>query len=85
MTSERIASSLARPPALRITCASPSASPAYLPGCRRASMQVRMAKRRAGGSGNLPLSPKLWTYFAFAARLRPLVNQMHVRDSRNGR
>src|SRR6188474_220929 len=41
------ASSLARPPALRITCASPSARPANLAGSSRASMQVRMAKRRA--------------------------------------
>jgi hypothetical protein len=32
MTSDRIASSLARPPALRMTCASPSASPAYFAG-----------------------------------------------------
>ena len=58
ITSERIASSLARPPALRITWASPSARPAYLAGSRRASMQVRMAKRRPGGSGKAPLSPK---------------------------
>src|SRR5262249_17231908 len=32
ITSERIASSVARPPALRITWASPSARPAYLAG-----------------------------------------------------
>ena len=49
MTRERIASSEARPPALRMTCASPSARPAYFAGSRRASMQVRMAKPRAGG------------------------------------
>src|SRR6516165_6402022 len=40
-------------------CASPSARPAYLAGSRRASMQVRMANRRAGGMASLPLSPKL--------------------------
>src|SRR5262245_21950047 len=32
---------------------------AYLAGSSRASMQVRMAKRRAGGMASLPLSPKL--------------------------
>ena len=57
ITSERSASSLARPPALRITCASPSASPASLAGSSRASMQVRIANRRAGGRGSRPLSP----------------------------
>src|SRR5215471_5074379 len=67
ITSDRIASSLARPPAFRITCASPSARPAYFAGSRRASIQVRMAKRRLGGSGRLPLSPKLSAYLAFAA------------------
>jgi hypothetical protein len=45
-----MASLLARPPALRMTRASPSARPANLAGSSRASMQVRMAKRRAGGS-----------------------------------
>src|SRR5208282_2776824 len=58
ITSERIASSLARPPALRITCAAPSTRPAYLAGSSRASMQVRIAKRRAGGKASLLLSPK---------------------------
>src|SRR5215472_299818 len=67
ITSDRMASSLARPPAFRITCASPSARPAYFAGSRRASIQVRMAKRRLGGSGRLPLSPKLSAYLAFAA------------------
>src|SRR5579863_1318690 len=62
-----MASSLARPPALRITCASPSARPAYLAGSSRASMQVRIAKRRAGGRANVPLSPKLALYFWFAS------------------
>ena len=60
MTSERMASSLARPPALRMTWASPSARPANLAGSSRASMQVRMAKRRAGGIASLALSPKLF-------------------------
>src|SRR6266446_1097130 len=67
ITSERIASSVARPPALRITWASPSARPAYLAGSSRASMQVRMAKRRAGGMASLPLSPKLAAYASLAA------------------
>ncbi len=55
ITSERMASSLARPPALRITWASPSLRPANLAGSSRASMQVRIAKRRAGGKGKLAL------------------------------
>jgi Integrase core domain len=59
ITSERMASSVARPPALRITCASPSTRPAYFAGSSRASMHVRMAKCRAGGSGSLPFAPKL--------------------------
>src|ERR1700730_4077858 len=67
MTSDRMASSLARPPAFRITWASPSARPAYFAGSRRASIQARIAKWRLGGSGRLPLSPKFSAYFAFAA------------------
>src|SRR5208337_4758894 len=67
MTSERIASSLARPPALRITCASPSDRPAYFAGSSRASMQVRIAKRRAGGNASSPFLPKVATYSALAA------------------
>jgi hypothetical protein len=58
ITSERIASSLARPPAFRITWASPSARPANFAGSSRASMHVRIANRRAGGMARLPLSPK---------------------------
>src|SRR4029079_1911013 len=68
MTSERIASSLARPPALRMTWASPSARPAYLAGSRRASMQVRIAKRRAGGRARSAFAPKDIAYAALAAR-----------------
>src|SRR5208283_1161488 len=67
MTSDRMASSLARPPALRITWASPSLRPAYFAGSRRASIQVRIAKWRLGGNGRLPLSPKLSAYLTFAA------------------
>src|SRR5262249_12152904 len=63
-----MASSLARPPALRITWASPSLRPANLAGSSRASMQVRIAKRRAGGKGSLPLSPKSPAEVSFAAR-----------------
>src|SRR5580765_672628 len=66
MTSERIASSLARPPALRMTCASPSLSPAYLAGSSRASMHVRIAKRRAGGRPSSLLAPKSAAYAALA-------------------
>src|SRR5664279_757038 len=68
MTSERIASSLARPPALRITWASPSARPAYLAGSSLASMQVRMAKPRAGGRASSPLVPKDAAYRSFGLR-----------------
>src|SRR5215470_16546842 len=67
MTSDRMASSLARPPALRITWASPSARPAYWAGSSRASIQVRIAKWRPGGNGKLPLSPNVAAYWAFAA------------------
>src|SRR5450432_596468 len=63
-----MASSLARPPALRITGASPSAKPAYFAGSRRASMHVRIANRLPGGSGSFPFSPKLFTYWLFAER-----------------
>src|SRR6202451_1297792 len=66
---DRIASSLARPPAFRMTCASPSLSPAYLAGSRRASMQVRMANLRPGGSGNSALSPNPCAYAPFASRI----------------
>ena len=52
-----MASSLARPPALRMTWASPSLKPAYLAGSSRASMQVRMANRRAGGSASSLFAP----------------------------
>src|SRR6202011_4829681 len=62
-----MASSLARPPAFRITWASPSARPAYFAGSRRASIQVRIAKWRLGGSGRLLLSPKFSAYLVFAA------------------
>src|SRR6476659_642715 len=62
-----MASSLARPPELRITWASPSAILAYFAGSRRASIQVRIAKWRLGGNGRLPLSPKFSAYLAFAA------------------
>ena len=61
MTSDRMASSVARPPALRMTCASPSARPAYLAGSSRASMQVKMANLRAGGRASSDFAPKLAT------------------------
>ena len=68
MTSERMASSLARPPAFRITCASPSPSPAYFAGSSRASMQVRMANPRAGGRARSALSPNPSAYASLACR-----------------
>ena len=43
MTSERMASSLATPPALRMTCASPSSRPSTLAGSSRASMHASTA------------------------------------------
>ena len=49
-----------------MTCASPSASPAYFAGSSRASIQVRIAKRLAGGRPSLPLSPKLSAYLPFS-------------------
>src|SRR5258707_9766660 len=76
-----MASSLARPPAFRITWASPSANPAYSAGSRRASIQVRIAKWRLGGNGRLPLSPKFSAYFAFAAS----TGTVKLAESRLGR
>jgi hypothetical protein len=66
MTSERIASSLARPPAFRMTCASPSASPAYPAGSSLASIQVKIAKCRAGGSASSAFAPNEAAYSALA-------------------
>src|SRR6266550_8483272 len=66
MTNDRMASSLARPPALRITCASPLLNPAYLAGSSRASMQVRIAKPRAGGSASSLFAPKVAAYSSLA-------------------
>src|SRR5580658_4445623 len=62
-----MASSLARPPALRMTWASPSDNPAYFAGSRRASMHVRIAKPRAGGSARSFLAPKSEEYLLLAA------------------
>src|ERR1017187_3595226 len=67
ITSERIASSLALPPAFRITWASPSAKPENFAGSSRASMQVKIANRRAGGMASLPLFPKPAAYFRLAS------------------
>src|SRR5262245_40339549 len=49
-----------------MTWASPSARPAYFAGSSRASIQVRIAKRRAGGNASLLLSTKSPAYFSFA-------------------
>ena len=57
IASERIASSVTTPPALRITWASPSERPSAPYTLSRASMQATMAVLRAGGSGRSALSP----------------------------
>src|ERR1700674_3171310 len=54
IVSDRIASVVAPPPALRKTWASPSWSPRILLTCNRASMQARTNSFLAGGSGRLP-------------------------------
>ena len=64
---------MTRPPAFRITCASPSSSPRNLAGSSRASMQVTTAKRRPGGIGRWPFS-KLEAYCSFAARISSLTD-----------
>src|ERR1035441_8584784 len=79
MTSERIASSLARPPALRITWASPSDRPAYFAGSRRASIQVRIAKPRAGGSARSFLAPNPEAYFLLAAMTSSTILDIEAR------
>src|SRR5690606_20837759 len=67
ITSERITSSVTTPPALRITCASPSTRPSSTPVSSRASMHATTAMCRAGGIGRWPLS-KRSAYFALCAR-----------------
>ena len=54
ITSERSASSETTPPALRMTWASPSSSPAYFAGSSLASMQVTIANLRRGASADRP-------------------------------
>src|ERR687893_1578384 len=56
MESERIASSVIAPPALRITWASPSSSPSARAGSRRASMHATIATRGAGRPASPPMS-----------------------------
>ena len=68
MTRDRMASSLALPPALRMTWVSPSVRPANFAGSSLASMHVRIAKRREGGMGNFPFFPNRLPYSRFAAR-----------------
>ena len=63
--SERMASSDARPPALRMTCASPSFRPRNFAGCSRASMHATMATARAGGMPSPPwVNPSAYVAFA---------------------
>jgi hypothetical protein len=69
MMSERSASSDARPPAFRITCASPISMPRNDSGWSRASMQVSTTNRSAGGIGASPLSKSLANFsFLFLNR-----------------
>ena len=56
MIRDRRALSSARPPAFRITCASPIPNPRKAPGCSLASIQVTTATGLAGGIGKSPLS-----------------------------
>src|SRR5262249_6900290 len=73
MTSDRMASSLARPPAFRMTCASPSDSPAYLAGSgifggiksRIHTGEYRESSRRR--ECQVFLCTKIETYFLLAA------------------
>src|SRR4051812_18476078 len=65
MMRERIASSVAMPPALRITWASPVLKPRIWSGMSRASMQASTANFRAGGIGRSP-SWKLLAWASFA-------------------
>src|SRR5436309_850106 len=78
ITNERRASSLTRPPAFRITWASPSARPAYFAGSSRASIQVRRAKCLAGGIASCPLLPKFFAYASFAASTSLTISLMDV-------
>lgn len=56
MMIERTVSSVTTPPALRITCASPSVRPRIPYGFTRASMHVTTATPLPGGIGRSPLS-----------------------------
>src|SRR5262249_31346986 len=67
MTRERIASSDARPPALRIMCASPMSRPSACSGWIRASIHVSTARCCAGG---IALSP--WRNFLANSLLRSM-------------
>ena len=58
IASERISSSVTTPPALRITCASPSVNPSAPAGSSRASMHATTATFFAGGRGSEPLSKR---------------------------
>src|SRR6185437_13962519 len=70
ITSERSASSEARPPALRIMWASPISSPSAFSGWMRASMQVMMATFFAGGVGLSPWLKVCWnSWFAVSMPL----------------
>src|SRR4051812_20048971 len=70
--SGRIVSSVTTPPALRMTCASPSFSPRTFVGISRASMHATTASLRPGGIGRSPLS-KLEEYCSALRRTSSVV------------
>src|ERR1700683_986489 len=78
MVRDRMTSSVTTPPALRMTWASPSASPSTPYGFSRASMQATTAACDAGGSGRSALSklaayrPELVTKVSVLLMLPPL-------------
>ena len=57
IASDLISSSVITPPALRITCASPSARPRIAYTFSRASMHATTATCLDGGSGSGPVKP----------------------------
>src|SRR5712691_996123 len=79
MMSERSAS-CARPPALRMTCASPSSSPSTREGRMRASMQVTIATLRFGGIG----SPPFWKLLAYCVFASTSSSMTVIGDLRRG-
>jgi hypothetical protein len=79
MVSERITSSVITPPALRITCASPSSRSSIRYTSTRASMQVTTARRFRGlggiGRGTILASEER------ATRQRAIAQRANLRDA----